>query len=238
MTLDGTNTWLLSAPGSDSVVVVDPGPKNPGHLSTILDRAAERGRVALIVLTHGHADHSASARSFAESIGVNVRAVDPEHRLGAEGLAGGCVIDLGDWTIDVVATPGHSADSVSLLVRHDGSVLTGDTVLGRGSSIVAWPDGRLGAYLDSLHRLRDLVDGRSITRLLPGHGPVVDDPARALDEYLEHRMARLAQVRELLGAGVREPQAIVECVYADVPREAWPWAELTVRAQLDYLAEQ
>lgn len=238
MTLDGTNTWLLSPMGSDSVVVVDPGPDDPAHLAAIRYHAAVRGGVALVLLTHGHADHSASARSFAESVGVEVRAVDPGHRLGGEGLTGGDVVDLGDWTIDIVATPGHSADSVSLVVPHDGSVLTGDTVLGRGSSIVAWPDGRLGDYLDSLRRLRDLVGARSVTRLLPGHGPMVADPAAALDDYLDHRLARLAEVQEVVASGIIEARAIVEIVYADVPQAVWPWAELTVRAQLDYLAEQ
>jgi len=236
MTLDGTNTWLLSAPGSEAVVVVDPGPDDPRHLSAIVEAAAERGRIVMVILTHGHADHSESAKSFGESLGVGVRAVDPAQRLGSEGLKAGEVVDLGQWTIDIVGTPGHSADSVCLHVPHDGAILTGDTVLGRGSSVVVWPDGQLGPYLDSLHRLRDLADGKFVTRLLPGHGPVLDDPASALDGYLEHRMARLAEVREVVEAGVTEPGAVVEIVYADVSREVWPYAELSVRAQLDYLA--
>ncbi len=164
--------------------------------------------------------------------------MDPEHRLGGEGLVGGDVVDLGDWTIEVVGTPGHSADSVSLLVTHDGSILTGDTVLGRGTSVVAWPDGQLGPYLESLRRLRDLTGERAIERLLPGHGPVLRDPAAALDQYLDHRIARLAQVGAVVASGVTEPRAVVEIVYADVPREVWDYAELSVRAQLDYLAGQ
>ncbi len=238
MTLDGTNTWLLSAPGSGSLVVVDPGPSDVEHLDAVRDAAAERGRVELIVLTHGHADHSASAKSLATSLGVGVRAVDPEHRLGAEGLVAGSILDFGDWTIDIVGTPGHSADSVCLLVPHDGSILTGDTVLGRGTSVVAWPDGALGPYLDSLKKLRDLSDERSVVRLLPGHGPVLSDPGLVLEQYLEHRMLRLAEVQEVAAAGVVEPAEVVAIVYADVPRAVWPYAELSVRAQLDYLAEQ
>ena len=146
------------------------------------------------------------------------------------------MIDLGSWRIDIVATPGHTADSICILVPHDGAVLTGDTILGRGSSLVAWPDGRLGAYLDSLARLRELVDVASIARILPGHGPVLDEPGSAIDGYLDHRMKRLAEVQEVMASGILEPRAIVEVVYADVPEAVWPYAELTVRAQLDYLA--
>lgn len=237
-TLDGTNTWLLTGPDSDSVVVVDPGPADPSHLASIHEHSTGLGRLALVVLTHGHIDHSESAKAVGEAAGVPVRALDPEHRLGSEGLRGGDVIDLGGWTLDVVATPGHSADSVCLLVPHDGSVLTGDTVLGRGSSLVAWPDGRLGDYLDSLRRLRDLVDSEQLARILPGHGPALHQPGVAIEEYLDHRMKRLAEVQEVMASGVTEPAAIVEVVYSDVPVAVWPYAELTVRAQLEYLGAQ
>lgn len=234
-TLDGTNTWVLGAPGSDAVVVVDPGPDDSGHLDNVRGAVREQGRCAGVLLTHGHVDHSQGARLLAESLGVGVRALDSEHRLGSEGLAGGDVVDLGSWRIDVVATPGHSFDSLSFVVPHDGAVLTGDTVLGRGTSLVAWPDGLLGDYLDSLRRLQRVVEGHRTRRLLPGHGPVIDDPARALEDYLTHRLARLAEVREVVASGVSEPADIVATVYADVPRAVWPAAELTVRAQLAYL---
>ena len=190
------------------------------------------------LLTHGHVDHAEGARTLAAACGVGVRALDPEHRLGDEGLADGDVVNLGAWTIEVVATPGHSGDSVCLVVPHDGSVLTGDTVLGRGTSLVAWPDGRLADYLDSLRRLREVVDSSGVVRLLPGHGPVLADPGGVLDAYLDHRRARLAEVQEVMASGITEPAAIVEVVYADVPRAVWPAAELTVRAQLDYLQQQ
>lgn len=237
-TLDGTNTWLLSAPGSRSAAVVDPGPDDAGHAEAVRAAAEERGaRIAVVLLTHGHLDHSEGARAFAESVGVGVRALDEQHRLGDEGLVDGDVVDLGDWSVRVVGTPGHSHDSISLHLPHDGAVLTGDTVLGRGTSLVAWPDGRLGDYLDSLDRLRALADD-GMTMLLPGHGPVLRDPVAVLDGYLAHRRARLAEVEEVVRGGVTDAPAIVAIVYADVPREVWPAAELTVRAQLDYLASR
>jgi glyoxylase-like metal-dependent hydrolase (beta-lactamase superfamily II) len=188
-----------------------------------------------VLLTHGHIDHSEGARSFAESLGVTVRALDPAHRLGGEGLVDGEVVAVGDWSLDVIGTPGHSADSLSFLVPHDESVLTGDTIVGRGTSLVAWPDGLLRDYLASLRRLADLVRERGVARLLPGHGPALVEPAAAVDAYLAHRQSRLAEVRDVLASGVRDPADIVEIVYADVPKAVWPAAELTVRAQLAYL---
>ncbi len=236
-TLDGTNTWLLTAPGSTHAVVVDPGPDHPGHLDQTRRLADEREvRISGVLLTHGHIDHAEGARSLAERLGVGVRALDPEHRLGSEGLVDGDVVVVGDWSVHVVGTPGHSHDSVSFLLPHDSSILTGDTVLGRGTSLVAWPDGRLGEYLDSLRRLRDLTEAASVERLLPGHGPVLTAPGSVIDAYLEHRRARLEEVRAVVGSGVTDALEIVAIVYADVPREVWPAAELTVRAQLAYLA--
>jgi glyoxylase-like metal-dependent hydrolase (beta-lactamase superfamily II) len=235
-TLDGTNTWLLSAPGTRDAIVIDPGPLDESHSDAIRRAAADHDlRIRGILLTHGHVDHAEGARALADALGVGVRALDPAHRLGSEGLAPGDVVSLGDGEVTVVGTPGHTADSVSFLLRHDGSLLTGDTVLGRGTSLVAWPDGRLGDYLDSLARLRDLTEGDQVLRLLPGHGPALQQPARVIDDYLAHRRARLAEVASAVGGGLTEPRAIVESVYADVSPLVWPAAELTVRAQLEYL---
>lgn len=231
-TLDGTNTWLLSAPGSTTAIVVDPGPLEGGHAGSILAMAeGSAKRIVGVLLTHGHVDHAAGARDLAAGLGVGVRALDPEHRLGADGLIDGDVVDGGDWELRIIGTPGHSADSVSIV--HADGILTGDTVLGRGTSLVAWPDGRLGDYLDSLRRLRDIAG--DVPRLLPGHGPVLDDPVGIIDAYLEHRRQRLAEVADVVRTGVTDPASIVEIVYADVPRAVWPAAEMTVRAQLEYL---
>ncbi|HWN60008.1 MAG TPA: MBL fold metallo-hydrolase, partial [Streptosporangiaceae bacterium] len=138
MTLDGTNTWVIAEPGSPSAVVVDPGPQDEGHLRRVLAEAvAGDRRVARILLTHGHPDHSAGAVRFAELSGATIQAADPAGRLGAEGLADGEVITAAGGELRVVATPGHSADSVSLLLPADGALFTGDTVLGRGTTVIA-----------------------------------------------------------------------------------------------------
>ena len=237
MTLDGTNTWVLAEHDGGRSVVVDPGPLDDAHLDAV---AAAAGEVAVVLLTHHHLDHSEGARRFAERAGCGVRALDPAYRLGGEGLHDGDVVAVGDLEVEVVATPGHTADSLSFLVRPDAAVLTGDTVLGRGTTVVAHPDGRLGAYLSSLERLRRLAEEHELDAIWPGHGPVITEALPVLDFYLAHRRERLEQVREALRTldPDREdlPRAVVERVYADVDPVLWGAAELSVRAQLAHLA--
>ena len=235
MTLDGTNTWVIAEPGSSAVVVVDPGPDDEGHLRHVLDAACAGDRhVAQVVLTHGHLDHSAGAARFAELSGAPVGALDPGLRLGTEGYGPGDVITAGGCELRVVATPGHTADSVSLLLTADGGLLTGDTVLGRGTTVIA-SDGSLGDYLRTLDELRSLADEAGLRVLLPGHGPLLGDPAGVLDYYIAHRKERLDQVRAAYAAGAHTPAEVVAIVYADVDKSLWPAAEQSVRAQLDYL---
>ncbi|MEV4425464.1 MBL fold metallo-hydrolase [Streptomyces sp. NPDC053792] len=239
MTLDGTNTWLLSEPGSDLAVVVDPGPLDEGHLRHVIDTAEKLGkRVALTLLTHGHPDHAEGAGRFAELTGTAVRALDPALRLGDEGLGAGDVVTVGGLELRVVPTPGHTSDSLSFHLPADRAVLTGDTILGRGTTMVAHPDGRLGEYLDSLRRLRSLTVDDGVHTVLPGHGPVLDDAQGAVEFYLAHRASRLAQVETAVEAGHRTAAEVVAHVYADVDRSLWPAAELSVRAQLEYLRER
>jgi glyoxylase-like metal-dependent hydrolase (beta-lactamase superfamily II) len=238
MTLDGTNTWVIAEPGSTAVVVVDPGPDDEGHLRRVLSAAcAGDRRVAQIVLTHGHSDHAAGAARFAALSGAPVGALDPALRLGSEGFAAGSVITVSGCAVRVVASPGHSADSLSLLLEADGALLTGDTVLGRGTTVIAG-DGSLGAYLRTLDELRSLADTAALRVLLPGHGPLLDDPAAVLDYYIAHRRERLDQVRAALAAGARTPAEVVEIVYADTDPSVRGAAEWSVRAQLDYLNGQ
>ncbi|MCK8437774.1 MBL fold metallo-hydrolase [Streptomyces sp. D2-8] len=238
MTLDGTNTWIVSEPDSDLAVVVDPGPLDDGHLRRVVATAEQAGkRVALTLLTHGHPDHAEGAARFAELTGTRVRALDPALRLGEEGLAAGDVVTTGGLELRVVPTPGHTADSLCFHLPADRAVLTGDTILGRGTTVVAHPDGRLGDYLDSLRRLRSLTVDDGVHTVLPGHGPVLDDAQGAVEYYLAHRATRLAQVETAVEDGCRTPTQVVTRVYADVDRSLWPAAELSVRAQLDYLEE-
>jgi glyoxylase-like metal-dependent hydrolase (beta-lactamase superfamily II) len=236
MTLDGTNTWVLREPGARRSIVVDPGPPDESHLTAV---AAAADEVAVVLLTHHHLDHSEAAKEFASRMGCGVRALDPAQRLGDEGLG----------EVRVVATPGHTADSLSFVLPAERTVLTGDTVLGRGTTVVAHPDGRLGAYLDSLDRLHALAEAHEIATIWPGHGPVIDDALGALDHYIAHRKERLQQVGDALAElrsqphpeGIAEdelPRRVVEIVYADVDPVLWGAAELSVRAQIQYLASR
>lgn len=236
MTLDGTNTWVLVEPGSSEALVIDPGPRHEGHLSAVLKQVAAVGaRVTSIALTHSHPDHAEAAHRFAELTQAPVRALDPTQRLGSEGLADGDALTVGDLEIRVVATPGHTGDSLSFLVPADRALLTGDTVLGRGTTVVAHPDGRLADYFDSLTRIRKMTESDHVSLILPGHGPVVSNPRSAVEFYLTHRAARLSQVQAARAAGYRTAAQIVRHVYADVDPTLWPAAELSVLAQLEYL---
>ena len=246
MTLDGTNTWVLREPGGKRSVVVDPGPPDESHLAAIAEQA---GDVGVVLLTHHHLDHSEAAKEFAERMGCGVRALDPEYRLGSEGLGDGDVVEVDGLEVHVVATPGHTADSLSFVLPAEAAVLTGDTVLGRGTTVVAHPDGQLGAYLDSLDRLHALAESREIGTIWPGHGPVIDEALKALDYYVNHRAERLAQVESALAhlraqphpeglAADELPRRVVEMVYSDVDPVLWGAAELSVRAQLEYLSQR
>ncbi|WP_338698787.1 MBL fold metallo-hydrolase [Streptomyces sp. Q6] len=238
MTLDGTNTWIVAEPDSDLAVVIDPGPLDDAHLKNVIDVAAKAGRrVALTLLTHGHPDHAEGAGRFAELTGTKVRGLDPALRLGDEGLAAGDVVTTGGLELRVVPTPGHTADSLCFHLPADRAVLTGDTILGRGTTVVAHPDGRLGDYLDTLRRLRSLTVDDGVHTVLPGHGPVLDDAQGAVEFYLAHRAHRLAQVETAVENGYARAADVVAHVYADVDRTLWPAAELSVLAQLDYLRE-
>jgi glyoxylase-like metal-dependent hydrolase (beta-lactamase superfamily II) len=225
MTLEGTNTWIIRQPGTYRCAIVDPGPLDEAHLS-MAARAAVH--VDVILLTHGHADHSEGAARLSKLTGAPVLAADPAY---GEPLRPGDKARYAGVALEVIETPGHSSDSLCFYLPEDNAVLTGDTVLGRGTTVVAHPDGRLGDYLNSLRRLREFGDAT----VLPGHGPELPSAGRVAEEYLAHREERLFQVRGALAAGATSAREVVEQVYADVDTALWPAAELSVRAQLEFL---
>lgn len=247
MTLDGTNTWVIRDRDFGRSIVVDPGPLDDLHLDAVADVA---GEVEGVVVTHHHLDHSEAARSFAERMGCGVRGLDPQQCWRSEPLADGEILSVGDLSVEVLTTPGHTSDSVSLLLEADRALLTGDMVLGRGTTVVVHPDGVLAEYFESLDKMRGLVADGRVESLWPAHGPVLSDAAGVLDHYRVHRRERLAQVSaalEKLGitelpADVAEhatiPRQVVEVVYSDVDESLWGAAEWSVRAQLAYLARR
>ncbi|KAB7746662.1 MBL fold metallo-hydrolase [Nostocoides sp. F2B08] len=237
MTLDGTNTWVVLGEGATEAIVIDPGPLDEDHLARVHGLVTERGaRVAETILTHGHLDHSEAGPRFAELTGSRLRAVGRGH----DDLADGSVVRTDGVELRVVATPGHTSDSVSFALAADHALLTGDMVLGRGTTVVAHPDGELAAYLASLERIRTLTGGGEVATILPGHGPVVPDASAMVDYYRVHRAERLEQVRAALADGAADEddpvEGVLRRVYAEVPEAVWPAARLSIRAQLDYLA--
>jgi glyoxylase-like metal-dependent hydrolase (beta-lactamase superfamily II) len=228
LTLEGTNTWVLQGPGSDELVIVDPGPDDDEHIELI----AGIEKIPLVLISHKHEDHTGAIDKLVDRTGAVVRSVGSGFLRGLGGpLSDGEVIDAAGLRITVMATPGHTADSVCFLL--DDAVLTADTVLGRGTTVIDKEDGSLRAYLESLQRLR----GIGHRTVLPGHGPDLGDLEAVSDMYLAHREERLDQVR----AALRElgddatARQIVEHVYTDVDEKLWDAAEWSVQAQVDYL---
>ncbi len=231
MTLDGTNTWLLAAPGASEYVVVDPGPEDAAHSEAIA--RATGGRVALTLITHRHPDHTGGIDRLVELTGTPVRAAESAHqRRAADMLSDGEVVQAAGLSIRVLATPGHTGDSLSFVL--DDAVLTGDTILGSGTTVLDTTDGTLADYLASLDALIEAGAGKA---LLPAHGPDHPDLEPVARYYVAHRRQRLEQVRAAVAELGPDPEAmdVVRIVYADVDQRLWLAARSSVQAQLDYL---
>lgn len=234
MTLDGTNTWILRLPGRSDCVVVDPGPDLDEHIAGIVD--ATGGDIALTLITHHHHDHTAGIDALVERTGTPVRAMDPTYLRGTEApLADGEEIEAAGLRLTALHTPGHTDDSMSFVL--DDAVLTGDTILGRGTTVLGSAPGALADYLRSMDRLVEAGAGRV---LLPAHGTDHPDLEPVARYYIAHRRERLDQVR----AALRElgpdadAMAVVRVVYAEVDESLWLAARSSVEAQLEYLRSE
>lgn len=239
MTLDGTNTYVVGEVGSGAAFVVDPGPSNPAHLQRVERALAERdAECAGVLVTHHHLDHAEAAQAWATRLGARVWASTPEVA-GPDGrvLDDGDDVRAGGFTVAAVATPGHTSDHLCFRLP-DASVLSGDHILGRGTSVVAWPEGDLAAYLDSLRRVNELGPAS----LFPGHGPeLTEDPASVIGFYLAHRAWREAQLVAALDADpalATEPARLVERIYDGLDPRLRPAAELSTRAGLAKLRQE
>ena len=230
MTLDGTNTYVVGEQGSGQAFVVDPGPDDAAHRVAVEAALTERGaRCVAVLVTHHHGDHAEAAQPWARSFGVPVAAASR-----AVAGAGGRLLEAGErlalagTAVDVVPTPGHTADHLAFRLE-SGAVLVGDHVLGRGTSVVSHPEGDVVAYLESLRRVHDLGPAA----LYCGHGPeLTEDPGAVLGFYRAHRSYREHQLLAALASGPATVDELVAVVYAEVPRHLWPAAAQSTRAAL------
>jgi glyoxylase-like metal-dependent hydrolase (beta-lactamase superfamily II) len=236
MTLDGTNTYLVGAPGSGQAVLVVPGPDDPAHLAAVEAALSARdARCVAVLVTHHHGDHAEAALPWGGHFGAPVAAASPAVA-GPDGrlLEAGERLSLAGTTVRVVATPGHTSDHLAFRLE-SGAVLVGDHVLGRGTSVVTHPEGDVVAYLESLRRVHDLGP----SALYCGHGPeLTEDPGAVLDFYAAHRAYRERQLLDALATGPRTVAGLVAIVYAAVPRELWPAAAQSTRATLGKLSAE
>jgi glyoxylase-like metal-dependent hydrolase (beta-lactamase superfamily II) len=230
MTLDGTNTYVVGAPGSGQAVVVDPGPDDPAHLAAVEAALAARdARCVAVLVTHHHGDHAEAALPWGARFDAQVAAAGADVA-GPQGrvLMHGEQLHVAGTAIGVVGTPGHTSDHLAFRLE-SGAVLVGDHVLGRGTSVVTHPEGDVVAYLESLRRVHDLGP----SALYCGHGPeLTEDPGAVLEFYLAHRAYREQQLLAVLADGPATVDELVASVYAAVPREVWPAAAQSTRATL------
>lgn len=241
----GTNSYVV---GQSALMVVDPGPQRPDHIAALV-RVIGGRPVSHILLTHTHRDHVDGVRALVDEVGGQTIAEGP-HRLCRPLKAGetnpfetsadyafapdmvahdGDIFTNGDATVRIIATPGHTANHVCVAV--DGSLLSGDHVMGWSTTVVAPPDGDMGAYLRSLDRLLE----ERFTQYFPGHGERIAEPARAVSAMKTHRLMREAKILERVAAGDRALAEIVDALYAGLDQRLRHAAKLSVLAHLEKL---
>jgi glyoxylase-like metal-dependent hydrolase (beta-lactamase superfamily II) len=222
----GTNTWVASSRGS--AVVIDPGPAVESHLQEIRTALTDQTPIAVLV-THCHPDHSTSANAFADELGVpTVAGCSGPGFLPDERLVDGQQIQVGNAVIDAISTPGHTPDHFCF--RTEASLFSGDHVMA-GTTLVT---EHMADYLESLRK----VQGIGITRLLPGHGPVMRNAETVIQRLIDHREDRERQIVKAIEHGAGSISAIVERVYDEIDSAFHAMAARTVGAHLRKLADE
>jgi glyoxylase-like metal-dependent hydrolase (beta-lactamase superfamily II) len=237
-TLDGTNSYLV---GSDSAYVIDPGPMINSYQEMLAEAIHQaRATIAGIVITHRHPDHAPGALHLQSLLSVPI--LGPAKTSWGEALSSVVDQELSDGDrlpVDgdcllVLETPGHTPDHLGLWLEHARVLFAGDTILGRGTTLIAPPEGNMRRYLDTLVRLQSLEP----VLIGPGHGPIITEPATKLREYIEHRQQREQEIIAVLRTGKATTNQIVQQVYVDIHADVRPLAESSVRAQLEKLVEE
>jgi len=221
----GTNTWIVE--GDPVAVVIDPGPDDDRHLAAIEERLAGAA-VGAILVTHSHADHLPLAARLGERHHAGVLRY-PE-------LGDGDLVQLGKVRLRALYTPGHASDHLCFVQEEDRAVFTGDLVLGKGSTMITYPDGDMAAYFRSLDRLLEIQP----SILFPGHWDPVSDPLSKLEEYKRHRLDREEQVLRALAEGPSDSTELTRRVYASEVsgEQLLKAAEMTLQAHLRKLVQE
>ncbi len=236
MTLDGTNTWLLASRTGEAICI-DPGPAIPAHVEHIVAYLRENALVLrAIALTHGHPDHVPAAPLLAAATGAKIYA----HRFSAAphdaNLDDNEELRVGDLRLVAIDAPGHTLEHLVFYERESATLFTGDTILGTGTVVIAPPGGAMRPYQATLRRLRaDFGDARAICC---GHGPIVTDARAKIEEYIEHRERREAELLAALGAGAQTIPDLVERIYRDADLRLWAAAARQMLAYLLALEEE
>lgn len=235
-TYEGTNTWLIGAPGGNACAVIDPGDEDPDHLTAIVEVARRHGwQIAAVLISHGHPDHFGGAAQLSALTNAPIYSAIIDERivlhLPTALIEPGWHLDLGGTQVQALHTPGHSDDSLTFQVPSDGLLLTGDTVLGGRSSAVFGP---LADFLDSLALIRS-VAASTDSVILPGHGTPVADPLATLNHLSQVRLDRVDQIGRLVDAGVTSISAITDAMYPHLPAQRRHAAEASVQSHLAYL---
>jgi glyoxylase-like metal-dependent hydrolase (beta-lactamase superfamily II) len=230
LTLEGTNQYLL---GKEEITVVDVALSAGRNIDGIIEQAEAVGgkKIEKILLTHIHSDHCGGALALKKrtgaKLGISRRRAG---YLGGEDFTydEGDEIPYDGGTVRVVHTPGHESGHCCFYEPALKDLLTGDHILGRGTTVIPPPDGDMADYIKSLEKLLSL----DIRRLLPGHGPVVTDPYGKIREYIDHRLMREREVLRCLAEGERTIPAITERIYVDTPAALHSIAQSSVEAHL------
>jgi hydroxyacylglutathione hydrolase len=261
MTFTGTRSYLV---GKGDLALIDPGPDDREHLAAIAAALAPGERIAHILVTHSHADHSPGARAVADATGAPIHAFGPHgaglsdtmRRLRADGavLGGGEGGDSGflpdhampdgetvefgtdGWALTALHTPGHLSNHICLVLEGAGILFSGDTVMGWATTLVSPPEGDMAEFMASLHRLAGR--GGEDRLYLPGHGHPITDPAAMLAFQIGHREARMAQILEALAICAADSGELARMIYTDIDPALLPAARRNVLATLIGLLDQ
>jgi glyoxylase-like metal-dependent hydrolase (beta-lactamase superfamily II) len=230
MTLEGTNSYLVYAGGGE-VIAIDPGPPDAAHCDALIAAAEALGAtIGAIAVTHGHPDHAPGAAILHAKTGAPVYAhalaTFPHDRVTGDGDT----IAAGDASLGVIDAPGHARDHLVFALPERAGIFTGDVVIGRGTVVIAPPNGDMRAYQRTLHRLRD--DYADVAAIYGGHGETMTDVRGKLDEYIAHREKREAEILALLAGGERTIPELVAEIYRSVAQMLWPAAARQVLAYL------